>query len=172
MELIEIGKTKLIFLLEQKDMEKYEITIDEYSPTQKNGFLRLVSDTGVDTTFLSDVLVEIFEAKDGGCEMFVTKLSDKTDSAYIKVGCKKYIYSFLELYDLMAACRMLMGLNLSGGEAYVDRDRRVFYLALENEYKHLTEFGASKCKSIAWEYLCEHCSLFAKDAIEKLSCLT
>lgn len=169
MELIEIGKTKLIFLLERKDMEKYEINIDEYSPSMKNGFLRLLSDNGVGKTFLSDVLVEIFETKDGGCEMFVTKITDQTDSLYIHDSLKKYIYSFSKLCDLAAACKMLMELNVSGGAAYEDRDRHIYYLALEKEHKYLTEFNAKRCKSNANEYLSEHCRLFCDNAVKTLS---
>ncbi len=171
MELIEIGKTKLIFLLERKDMEKYNINTNEYSQSLKHGFLRLLSDMGVGDAFLSDVLVEIFETKDGGCEMFVTKLSDQTDSTYIQDSFKKYIYSFSKLCDLLAACKMLMELNVSGGSAYVDKERNIFYLAIDKEYKHLTEFNASKCKPLAKEYLSEHCRHFCDNAIEKLSLL-
>ena len=172
MELIEIGKTKLIFLLEQKDMEKYKINTREYSPSMKKGFLRLLSDAGAGDAFLSDVLVEIFETKDGGCEMFVTKISDQTESANLKDGFQKYIYSFSELCDLTAACKMLFDLNVSGGAAYADRDRHVFYLTLDREHKYLSEFNAKRCKGLAKEYLFEHCRLFCSDAVKKLSLLS
>ena len=172
MEIIEIGKTKLIFLLERKDMEKYKINTDEYSPSLKSGFLRLLSDVGVGDTFLSEVLVEIFETKDGGCEMFVTKLSDQAESSYIKDSLKKYIYSFTKLYELTSACKMLYDINVSGGEAYADRDRQVYYLILDNEHKYLAEFNGKRCKGLVKEYLLEHCRLFCENAVEKLSSLS
>ncbi len=164
MEVIEINASKLVFLLDKCDKEKYHIT--EAAPSQKEGYLRLIRDSGLGTVFLSRVLVQIFELKNGGCEMFVTRLSDDGDNAFEK---KDHIYIFKGLGDMLSALIMLKSADLTGGCAYYDERENAYYLALEDECRYIGEFLGKKCRNAPAEYLAEHCTLISDSAIEKLS---
>ena len=172
MEVIEIGKTQLIFVLDRGDMKKYRIDADCKTPILKDGFSRLVTDLGVGSQFLSGVLVQIFDSKNGGCEMFVTKIPDSTSLSVDGTPTdKKYIYIFSALDELLSACKMLSGANVQGGIAYADTDKKKYFLLLSKECQYMGEFGGLRCKESVWEYLSEHCSLICECAIETLSVL-
>ncbi len=172
MDVIEIGPTQLVFVLDKGDMTKYSICANESSPFLREGFRRLVSDLGLNRNFSGGVLVQIFESKSGGCEMFVTKLPD---SIGILNGTNEtdraYIYIFQSLTDLLSGCYMLACNGITGGYAYAEAKAKNYYLILDNECKYLGEFGATRCKNSAREYLQEHCTLISSRAIEQLSAL-
>jgi len=172
MEIIEIGATQLIFVLDRNEKAKYSIDTAENSPLIRDGFRRLVSDLGVRSDFLTGVLVQIFDSKSGGCEMFVTKIPDSIGLlSNIDDMPKKYIYLFPTLDDLIFACNMLFSKGFSKGSAFADRKSKRYYLVLEKDIKYLGEFKASICKDTVLEYLYEYCSSISENAIETLSAL-
>ena len=87
MEFIMIGESKIKVMLEKKDMEYYDITstdIDYENATTRRAFRKILQDVRESTGFdvsAEQVLVQIYPSKDGGCEMFVTKLSQKKSEA-------------------------------------------------------------------------------------------
>lgn len=172
MEVIEIGKSQIIFVLSRDDMMKYSICTEEDTPLLRDGFCRMVNDLGMGNRFLKGVLVQIFDSKNGGCEMFVTKLADSiigADSS--SPDEKKYIYIFLTLNDLLSACKMLFESCGRGGYAFADKDKHRYFLLLDREFSYLTEFCGKYCRDSTREYLEEHCTLICDRAVETLSAL-
>lgn len=171
MEVIEIKSGKMIFLLDYEDREKYHLL--DSQPSMKEGYLRLIKDIGIDKSFLSDVLVQIFDSKNGGCEMFVTKMQDSSDSD--KKRCKSnasYIYSFESFENMLHALNSLHETGQKGVSAYRDERNGRFFLSLNTECNYLSEFMAKRSKHIPPEYLSEHCSLICHDAVGTLSVFT
>lgn len=164
MELIEIGKTQLLILLDGEDKRKYSIMNEDSFSAMMDCYYRLILDGGADRSFLKGTSVQIFDSENGGLQMFVTKLADartaETDKIYI------YIFSFLD--ELLSACRYLCEKSTAGGCAYYDSDRKKYYLTLEREYSQLCEFGALRCRDFTEEYLFEHCKRFSADAVSTL----
>ncbi|MBQ4066829.1 MAG: hypothetical protein IJD22_04190 [Clostridia bacterium] len=172
MEVIEIGKSQVILVLDRDDMLKYSISTEENSPLLRDGFCRMVNDLGMGSRFMNGVLVQIFDSKNGGCEMFVTKLADNIREFDGKPDIKrKYIYIFQKLDDMLSACRMLSESRINGGSAFKGVDKGPYYLLLDFEYPYLSEFGARYLRDTKEEFLAEHCSLISSSAVESLSAL-
>ena len=80
MEIILISECKLKIALREEDLAAFEIRADEldYSNTEtKRMFWDLLTRAKQKTGFDTDgqrVLVQLYPSKDGGCEMFVTKI--------------------------------------------------------------------------------------------------
>ncbi|MBR6676550.1 MAG: adaptor protein MecA [Clostridia bacterium] len=172
MDVIEIGSAQLIFVLDKSDMIKYAIDSAGDSSRMRESFNKIISDLGISRNFSKDVLVQIFESKSGGCEMFVTKLPDSI--GLINVADEKdssYIYLFKSLSDLLECCNMLAARNVTGGHVYAETKSRYYYLMISDDYRYLGEFGAVRCKESVREYLQEHCTLISERAVEQLSAL-
>lgn len=168
MDVIEIDKARLLFILDPLEVVKYSIYADTNEHKMEEGYQKLLSDTGALEKFKTGVLVEIFDSKDGGCEMFVTKLTGTADTFQNTKG-RRTIYIFTNLSDLIGSCGMLKYTGCSGGRAYKDHTGNKYYLLLDNESPYIAEFGARKAKKGAPEYLNEHCTLLSDNAIEVLS---
>ena len=171
MEIIEIDKSQLIFVLEPQDMTIYMIEADSDIAFLKDGFTRMVNDFGVSPHFLSGVLVQIFNSKNGGCEMFVTKIPES--SGLLDDGsspaANHYIYMFNKMHDLISACSMLSSKGKENSLAYVDTQHNYYFLVLENENPYLGEFNSKRCKENILEHISEYCKLISDNAIETLS---
>ena len=80
MELILISSSKLKIMLSDADMEKYDLTaetVDYDNTATRRAFWSILDDAKNETGFdaASDRLfIQMYPSKDGGCEMFVTKL--------------------------------------------------------------------------------------------------
>ena len=168
MEVIDINGGRMVFLLDREDTEKYHITGS--SDSLKEGYCRLITDTGIDRSFLSDVTVQIFDSKSGGCEMFVTRLPDGTDSSQ-KGSTEKcnYIYTFSQIEDMLLAISYLQTQEINKATAYRDKKCVRYFLSINTECRYLSEFLAVRSKNILHEYLSEHCSIISNDAVKALS---
>ena len=94
MEIILISESKLKIALREEDLASFEIRADEldYSNTEtKRMFWDLLTRAKHKTGFDTDgqrVLVQLYPSKDGGCEMFVTKIG-LLDEAKDEKGCSQ-----------------------------------------------------------------------------------
>lgn len=173
MEIIEIGKKQLIFLLERTEVCEYDLDKSQNSTVMRSGFRRLITDYGFDGDFLSDVLVQIFDSKCGGLEMFVTKLEESeslTGDKNLKIKMATYMFSNVD--TLTGACKMLSLTNTGNSLVYYDTQKKKYFLTLEEDCPYITEFSAIRCKDTATPYLSEYCRLITDNAIEKLSPLS
>lgn len=86
MELIVIDPTRLKIMLTEPDMRRYDLscgTLDCTDEETRRTFRRIIEDarlrSGFDTAG-QQLFVQLFTSKDGGCEIFVTKLGEAEGS--------------------------------------------------------------------------------------------
>ena len=197
-----INESKLKIFLSEGDLDEFELSADmlDYSTTEtKRMFWDVLSRAKKSTGFDTDgyrVLVQLYPSKDGGCEMFVTKIvtseehnekitaeitSSQKEKKKRTTAKKQYTtFSFSSLKDVSNACRALIRVGYNGHSlAYID-EKKKWYLLLSNldfsgytpidEYSFLLEFGelenTESCKSFLSEHAKEICF---GDAVSKLS---
>ncbi len=171
MEIIELSHKNILLLLNSEDVIRYKLKDVDFDSMQ-DGFQRVILDSGLDSDYFSDVLVQIFDSKSGGCEMFVTKLEEsKSPSEDHKAYSKMFVYMFSDVDTLTKACKMLSHIHTGAAVAYYDSEKRNYYLMLEKDNTYISEFNARRCKDTAAEYLNEYCLKFSDNAIEDLASL-
>lgn len=182
MEMIKISQFELKVMMSPEDMRKYELDGDEEDTLSRRTALRsILREARYQTGFSScgeRLLVRMFPSRDGGCEMFVTKLSAKsgTDSEKRVLSSPSplpegvFIYNFPELGNLISACRRLFEAGYrADSAAYRDNGRRAWYLVIGIKSPLAEEMGGSLMKNGAMYYINEYCSLLSGEAVTKLS---
>ena len=204
MEFILINEEKLKIILSKKDLAEFDIRVDDidYSNTEtKRMFWDIIGRAKKCVGFNCDgmrVLVQLYTSRDGGCEMFVSRLGcayeeyDSTDTA-ASLHCKtlykknktllrRGVFGFDSLEWLITVCRRLYEIGYSAeSSAYIGDDRR-FYLFLDgldatgytplDEYSFICEYGSAENIEAAEGFLSEHGKEICLDrAVEILSVL-
>ena len=89
MELILINENKLKITLSRRDMKQYDLDCDtiDYDKTEtRKAFWSILDEakhkTGFDAA-KQRVFIQLYPSKEGGCEMYVTKLSKLVGSALV-----------------------------------------------------------------------------------------
>ncbi len=194
MECIRISDSKIKLTLGPDEVEKYDFEPVKNGEERRangsflSGFRRILRDVRRDTGFDAGgkrVLVRYFYGKDGGCEMYITKLRDVSrgegvknlNGAYLWGGSaslppeehtEKRVFRFSDLSSLVRCCRNRRRLGFScASEAYADRPHSVFYLALPCEHPAVPEFG-TPCRKGSYYFILEHFERFSADAVERL----
>lgn len=195
MELIRISQTKLKIMLDSADMKHFELDsgscIDISGREAFRNILKEARDRCGFDAVDEKVFVQYYPDKGGGCEMFVTKLTDSradgrgrgsTESgrhfAYSNGGAvERYdsgyiVYSFCTLTGLLSTCKMLNHTGY-GGESLVYRmiDKRRYYLVLSEESYFAAENGGVRCESSYYYVILEHGELMCSDAVSKYAAL-
>ena len=199
-EFILINDDRLKIILSKRDLEEFDITADslDYSNVEtKRMFWDILGRAKRSVGFSCDgerVMVRLYASRDGGCEMFISKLgieeeycaageilSDRRESG-IEFSKKKVAYSFEDLEWLLSVCRRLAGSGYSkDSSAYYDTDG-LYYLFLESsdtseyfkfdELTFINEYGDPQNTEATYGFLCEHGSVIcAHNAVETLSVL-
>lgn len=167
MEYILINDSKLKIILEERELEEWDISIDEldYSnPAAKRVFEGLLGyakqELGFDTSGYK-VLIQLYPSKDGGCELFVTRLGESSErqskssrSRKEKKQAEQRAYSFDKLSHLLAVCKRLCLSGFTGeSSAWFDKEGKWFLLmSLEGDsdsskllppdrFSFITEYG-------------------------------
>jgi negative regulator of genetic competence, sporulation and motility len=151
------------------------------------------------------VFIQVYPSKSGGCEMYVTKLIKRDEAVQredVKLYDKKYmietppvtlsverdaaghgnhddyeVYSFVELYHLLNACRQLELSGYGGSSSiWTDDGTPHYYLAVDKteiiHYGFLGEYGSKLLSPAAYTYLIEHCRCICEeDAVRTMSSL-
>jgi negative regulator of genetic competence, sporulation and motility len=181
MELILINDSKLKIMLSPDDMREYDISCDsvDYKKTEtRRAFWCILDDvkhkTGFDAAS-EKVYIQMYPSKEGGCEMYVTKLGFTSPDESIDIAenasCE-LAYHFTELDSLLRVCRQLNSIGLDSlGEAY--RADNGYYLILggtpPDSLAFIEEFG-KKCDSdTAKTYLEEYGTRICENAAGMLS---
>ncbi len=197
MELILISASKLKIMLTDSDMKKYDLsaeTVDYDTTATRRAFWSILDDAKDETGFnaASDrVLIQMYPSRDGGCEMFVTKIngsgtenkappvteSEKRRRGRERTQEKTVVYSFDSLATLMAVCRRLFRTHWRGcSRAYREQMGRC-YLFLSDKsmddlalrYAFLGEYGVLEHTQTMSLYIKEHAlPLCEKHAVETL----
>ena len=146
MELIVISESKIKLTLTSEEMSLY-------SGSTKEILSEIMDDVRNKCgcrEMKGRIFIQMYPSREGGCEMFVTKLSERekykntlTGENHVLTEYRKYIYgergkvfiySFDNMEHLLSCCRDLSQMKYHGSSTvYVDRDKREYYLVLEAE---------------------------------------
>lgn len=193
MELILICESKLKIMLSPDDMQKYELSCEnvDYGNTETRRAFWSILDcakqkTGFDAAS-ERVYIQLYPSRDGGCEMYVTKLGSagsergekKAEAPPRKKAKKeKLAYSFSKITDLLCVCRALSQRKaVCESRAYVcDNGKCMLFLALEckseerNPLGFIEEFGSKTDHELAQAYANEHYRCICKEnAVQTLA---
>ncbi len=194
MELIQISDTKLKIMLNKDDIERYDIDLSNvsYSSTEtRRAFWSILDEVkhqiGFDAAS-ERVLVQLYPSREGGGEMFVTKLglltyTDETDEGTEGiVEClphdRTLVYTFNSVGDLIAACRLASNAgHISQSTAWIDDIGKCYLFALGDAQASMeylcglmSEYGTAEEFMSADTYIKEHGrQLCVGDAVEKLA---
>lgn len=167
MELIRINENKLKIMLSEGDMKQYAIdcaSLDYDNTETRRAFWSILDEAKHQTGFdaaSQRVFVQLYPSKEGGCEMFVTKLGspplpvEPSESPepmeFAPLGCHcltplrhtDILYAFPSLEVLLSVCRRLNTLGFSEPCSAWKRDDGQYLLLLsereENLYIPLSE---------------------------------
>jgi len=162
MELILISESKLKIMLSAADMNYYELnteTIDYDNTETRKAFWDILDEakhrTGFDAA--SDrVFIQVYPSKEGGCELFVTKLGNcitpegMSQALYVPGKAqkkltkeRKTVYGFEDMRQLLLACKAIKGRQrIKDTSAWKGEDGKC-YLVVSEE----TEAGTARLQS-------------------------
>ncbi len=182
MELLIISENKIKISLSKNDLDSYNISSEsiDYDTTETRRVVwSLLDDVKKQIGFdaaKSRIFVQLYPGRDGGCEMYVSKLGLGVDIALknenstpqktkIEAVSREY-YIFDGINEVLAVCKMLCSQGYSGhSDAYADEDGR-FILAAEvgtERMMFVSEFGARQSSDTVELYIREHCRAVCKD---------
>ena len=192
MELIRISASKLKIMLTGEDMEKYALdarTADYDDTATRRAFWSILDDAKNQTGFNAAgdrVFIQLYPSKQGGCEMFVTKMNllsseegekktsllsgriSKTVLECMDDGNRERVdaYAFDTLSSLLAVCHRLLDLGWHGkSEAYRGYNGKCYLILCEkyagayaplDPFSFITEFGKAERTETVRLYIREH----------------
>lgn len=171
MELIQCSESKFILHMTPEDMTKYNFKNSRADAMAQNIRIML-NDTGASDYFPSQsrITVKIFESKEGGCQLFITRLGDQLTATDLK---QCYIYRFPDIEMLLPACKAINNsMRHTDGKVYYEKEKPFVYLVLDRDFPNMPEFGGSECKKSSLMYIEEHCVPLQNSTIESLGNLT
>ena len=203
MEIIMINENKLKVMLCKEDLCHFELSPEQldYSNTEtKRMFWDVLSRAKHQTGFDTDgqrVLVQLYPSKEGGCEMFVTKIgvlrdnSNENIKTYTKEkkqtvltnSKKDFSYSAFRFDDtesMLEVCRRLASIGYIGeSSAYFCENGKKYLLlsdidfdefAPPDEFSFISEYGDFENSKRLRYYLSEHGKTICEyDAVSTLS---
>lgn len=171
MEVIRINRERIKIMLSPLDMSEMEINcemLDDFDKRGREAFGKIMKEARNKCGFIScgrKIFVQIFPSKDGGCELFITKLSDAELSSTIKES--KHYYRFEDMNSLIGFCSAARSYNVSG-IAYRDKDRGIYYIELDEDFDLCGEFGGKRCAVGTEAYIAERCTFVCDNAVKRL----
>ncbi len=192
MELLLISENKIKISLTKADLDGYSITSDDidYDNTEtRRVFWTLLDEakrkTGFDAA-KSRIFIQIYPGRDGGCELYVSKISraEKDEEislnvlrklSEIKEECKvkkSSVYCFDEINALIAACRRLKALGYSHSSSAYSEGKKRFFLTVDTDgdrFSFIGEYGQRQSADEIMLYINEHCGVICEnDAVTRL----
>ncbi|MBP3377540.1 MAG: adaptor protein MecA [Clostridia bacterium] len=178
MELIIISESKFKLMLTSSDMASY-------TGNTKEMLREIINDVQTKCGYSpisGRVFVQMYPSKEGGCELFVTKLEhhnnismrggeERTLAEYKKYipQERRIIYSFETMSYLLGCCLGLSQIGYTGtSAAYVDRSRQNYYLMLDSETHIASENMGSLCPGYTYYYINEHCDVICSDGAAEI----
>ena len=193
MDLIFINDHKLKIMLSGSDMKEYSLDCNalNYESTETQSVFRNIlnkakGDTGFDFEG-GRVFIQLYPSKEGGCEMYVTKLGGlasrrESDECAPKKsdGKRECAYSFDRLENLLSVCRRLSSLGYSEKSAAWQLADKYYLLISEpeenayiplSECSFIREYGKSESLKNSTLLIAERgrC-ICAENAIDTLAC--
>jgi negative regulator of genetic competence, sporulation and motility len=189
MELIVISDTKLKVMLTPTDMQTYGLDFsgDEYDNAKTRRAIWHLFDEvkrrcGFDVAG-DRVMVQLWPAGDGGCEIYVNKLGTpppRRERPNAPPRFAKRLYTFEALRELLAVCRALEHSRYARMSEVWLSDDGAWYLVLEaseggesvDELSFIEEYGLRLRSAGAMQLLTEHGSPIALgNAVERMASL-
>ncbi len=203
MELIHINSSKLKIMLSKADMLEYELDCDtfNYDNTEtRRAFWNILKEVKTRTGFdaaADRVFIQLYPSKDGGCEIYVTKVGalcrgERSLPGPITYGPSKLLpegerekinlsFMFCDIEQMLAACRLATRTGqINSSDAWID-ENGVLYLFVEASAESadtaflsgiLNEFGTPVSNPDYVTYIKEHGRAFCEsNAVEILSVL-
>ncbi len=196
MEVIKISDSKLKLILTEADMKSFGLDsarVDYNDTATRRTFFDILDAVNESHGFDAGgdkLLIQYYPSKDGGCELFITKLgilplaTERAISRSNRVTLlrsRRAIYRFDTLDELVSALGLIRDLSVKSSDIYMS-DSGEYYLDLVergagkgsavSEYVKLLEFSKSIPQTL-YPYITEHCKkLTDGDAVIRLSSLT
>ena len=196
MEFIQIGGTKIKVMLAREDMQRFSLdsmNIDYENVETRRAFRKILDEvkqqTGFDIAF-EQVLVQVYPSRDGGCELFVSKLpqggkdapqhsSATREITMLSVRQVAYVFSALE-HLLRAVLEIKKRKHSTVSSLYKAEDGEWLLLLEERllsgtkrhtgEFSFLEEFSSKKIGSLRLAYIKEHTKcIISERAVEILA---
>ena len=177
MEYILINDSKLKIILDSHELTEWDIHVDELdyaNPAARQVFEGLLGyakkELGFDTTGYK-ILLQLFPSKDGGCELFVTRLGQNSEAPpkrhpRERKTAEQRAYSFDKLSHLLAVCKRLSESEFDGeSSAWFDIQGRWFLLLSSytaGDLCFISEYGEDENPKAAELYLCEYGTAVSK----------
>ncbi len=195
MEFLLIGDSKIKIVLSKEEAERYRLDTaspDISGPSARRIFWRILEQAKLQVGFDpagDKVLIQLYPLKNGGCELFVTKLGILSESSarlvsksdrIAMLSKKRSIYAFDSLEDIIGAARAIKARSgdvSPNSDVYTENDK--YYLAIEEygkggepvEFPCILEFGTGITAELS-TYISEHADrLTDGDGIERFSML-
>ena len=156
MDVLKISDTKVKIMLTRADVKKFKLDTDnvDYSDAKTRSKVWEILDCVKKHHGWSSngdkLLIQFYPSRDGGAELFVTKLdklSDKNEKTLAKsqnvtlLDSKRVIYVFKNFDDLLRASRIVK--NIGG-----IKNSELFYDENEGYFLEITERGGAGCRHI------------------------
>ncbi len=203
MELILINSSKLKIMLTKDDMTQYDLdcgTLNYDNTETRRAFWNILDEakhrTGFDAA-ADRVFIQLYPSKEGGCEMYVTKVGtlcrgERKLPGPITYGPSKLLpdgacenlrlsFMFQNVSQMISACRLATRSgHISTSDAWVDENGSCYLFAEASDTSAdtaflsgiLNEFGTPVVSSDYITYIKEHGRAFCvSNAVETLSVL-
>ena len=193
MEWIRISPNKLKIMLSAEDARRFELdcTLSDQADVMTRASFREIlravkEESGFDAKE-DKVYIHMYPSKEGGCELFVTKIGllldqEKEDARSVQKGKggaprqrreNTFAYRFADFDLLLAACRRLQAIPLRKSSAFRD-EKGVWWLFLSGcepqKLRFLTSYAREVRTDLARLYLDEYGSAVCeKNAVETLA---
>lgn len=181
MEIIKIGRDSFKISLDSNEAKKYELiesirANDCMSTSIKVLLEALKEKSGIDFG-KERVSAEVYISKDGGCEVFVSKMPEITPITKNNTKPRsRLIYRFETLEHLLMVCEGLKRACYDDKcDVYYNKNTNTYFLVMygiypkDIKYAFLCEYG-TKLKSNLYIYIVEHCEcIFSENAVEIFS---
>ena len=186
MEIIKIGSDAMKISLNRNEANGYGLNQDLSSKETRNSFVKVLVDAKRESLFKINgekISAEIFFGKNGGCEIFVSKVEVGAEMYKEKIPqetVKKQrpissVFMLESLDDLLSVAYRLNEIKYKAQSSlYYDESSRNFYIILDDvsikdlKYAFLTEYSQglrqSQCAYVKEHYKC----ICKKDAVSNL----
>ena len=194
MELIVISDTRMKITLSKEDMSSYNIeasTLDTQNTRVRRILCGILEEAGKRAGVQGSserAFVRVFPSLDGGCEMYVTRFSELSDTDLSEEeSCEnmsnnkntpksRRVFCFSRMREVLRACRAL---NMRGygerSDLYISKESGALYLTLfegDTDLSVMLEYAEPVFFGGVLLYISEHCAPIAEgSAVEVMSAL-
>ena len=194
MDVLKISDSKIKIMLTPSDVKRFRLDEENYDSSDKRirkkvwDILDEIKAYGEFDPSAGKLLIQFYPSRDGGAELFVTKLTDISRSNeralsrsrdVTLLGNRKSFYRFLSKTDLIKVARILKGAKRIPKSNLFTDCSETFYLEVSergasrleciSEFAVLLEFADPIFSDIS-NYINEHCTQIADgDAIDRLA---